>query len=167
MNKAHQTCMEMFIQRGYKILDHDDDKITGLKHDNTEICAFISNISKFNVERVQEYMTLMHQLSINHIIIILKETVTQMAKKIINTTNDMKIELFTEEELQYNITKHRLVPLHEKLSNEESIIFKRNHGTKFPIILKNDPISRFYAYEKGDIIKITRKNGYVTFRIVR
>ena len=37
----------------------------------------------------------------------------QVAKKVIEEANDIIIELFQEEELQYNITKHYLVPKHE------------------------------------------------------
>jgi len=33
--------------------------------------------------------------------------------------------------------------------------------------LRTDPISRFYGYERGDIIKVTRTGGIVTYRIVR
>ena len=45
--------------------------------------------------------------------------------------------------------------------------FKKKYTDDIPIILKSDPISRFYGYERGDIIKVTRKSGYVMFRIVK
>jgi DNA-directed RNA polymerase subunit H (RpoH/RPB5) len=32
---------------------------------------------------------------------------------------------------------------------------------------KDDPIVKFYDYQKGDLIKIIRKNGYITYRIVK
>ena len=94
----------------------------------------------------------------------------EAAKKVIEEANDLIIELFQEEELQYNITKHYLVPKHElsypkgtKISKD----FKDKYGDKFPVLLKTDPVARFYGYNKGDIIKITRKGGYVTYRFVK
>ena len=44
---------------------------------------------------------------------------------------------------------------------------KEKYGDTFPSLLKSDPISRFYGYNKGDIIKVTRKNGIVIHRIVK
>ena len=167
MEKAQQICLEMFIQRGYSIVEQDEDRITAVKQDGNQICAFMANTPKFNVERVQEYISLMNELDVRHSIVVYKETATPMAKKVVSSSNEMIIELFTEEELQYNITKHILVPLHEKLSDEEAIIFKKNYGIKFATLLKSDPISRFYGYSRGDIIKITRKGGYITYRIVK
>ena len=50
-------------------------------------------------------------------------------------------------QLQFNITKHMLVPNHIKLDEDEEnfIIQKYNLKSKFqlPLILKNDPISRY------------------------
>ena len=87
---------------------------------------------------------------------------------------DIEIELFFEDELQYNITKHILVPEHIRLSNNKAKKFKEKYGTKFPILLINDPISRFFNYKSGDIIKIIRcqkikedSNYYITYRIVK
>jgi DNA-directed RNA polymerase I, II, and III subunit RPABC1 len=84
---------------------------------------------------------------------------------------DIKIELFIQEELQYNITKHRLVPEHIRLSPDEAKEFKEKFGLRHPAILLTDPISRFFAYKRGDVIKIMRKTGrgdpFVTYRIVK
>ena len=109
-------------------------------------------------------------MDVHHCLIVYKDNVTPVAKKIIEEIKELKIELFHQDELQYNITKHYLVPKHEliyKKGTAEYSNFKDKYTDKFPIILKSDPISRFYAYEKGDIIKVTRKNGYVMYRIVR
>lgn len=166
MEKALQTCLEMFEQRGYNIIDHDEYRINAVKEDGRPICAFMADTPKFNVNRVQEYIAFMNQLEVNHCIIVYKDNATPMAKKVVDNSQDIIIELFTEEELQYNITKHRLVPIHERLSSEEEIAFKQRFGTKFPSLLRTDPVSRFYGYNRGDVIKITRKDG-ITYRIVK
>ena len=168
MEKITETCIEMLQQRGYEITHSDTEKIIGVRiDDGSQICVFMINTPKFNVSLVEEYIVLMNELGINHSIIVYKNTITPFAKKVLTSCDSMTIELFLEDELQYNITKHRLVPLHEKLQDTEADEFKKKYGTKYPIILKTDPIARFYGYNRGDIIKITRKDNYVTYRIVK
>ena len=77
------------------------------------------------------------------------------------------IELFNVDDLQFNITKHILVPLHKKLNKEECKEFKEQYGSSIPVLLKSDPVCRFYNFQKGDIIQITRRNSFVSYRIVR
>lgn len=164
---AYSTCLEMFIQRGYSIIEKDDERILALKEDGKQICAFINKLtSKFNVERIQECISMMNEMDIWHGLIVYSDTITPVAKKIVEESQKMKIELFHEKELQYNLTKHYLVPLHElkcKKDNPEAKYFKSN---KYPIISQSDPVSRFYGWEIGDIIRVTRKDGFVMFRIV-
>lgn len=109
----------------------------------------------------------MNELQIFHAIIVYKDGVTAFTKKAIDQSIEMKFELFAEEDLQYNITKHRYQPKFEKLSLDDSNILKKQFGNNFPIIRKEDPISKFYNYQKGDVIKVIRNNGYVSYRIVK
>ena len=111
-------------------------------------------------------------MEINHGILIYKDTITSSAKKIIDIFNesdvDSKIELFLIQELKYNITKHRLQPKKfECLSSVENKDFKKTYGTSYPIMLSTDKIAKFFNFKKGDIIKITHKNDYVNFSIVK
>jgi DNA-directed RNA polymerase subunit H (RpoH/RPB5) len=173
LEKLQQVCIEMFEQRGYSNLEIDEDKLTADKRDGKKICAFLSPIPKFNTEVAQQYINWMNELGINHTIIVYKETITSSAQKIIDSlpslslTGDMdiNIELFCEDDLQYNITKHYLQPKFEFV--EDSKEFKKVYGNKFPIILSDDPIVKFFNYKSGDVIKITRKNGHVAYRIVK
>ena len=175
MEKAYETCVEMIEHRGYIIIDQDDERILATRENRVtkkdeQICVFITNTSKFNVESIQEYISMMKKMDVWNCIIVYRDSATPVAKKIIEETKDMNIELFTEDELQYNITKHVLVPKHEivfKKGTVGCVNFKKKYTDNLPIILKTDPVSRYYGYEKGDIIKITRRNGYVVFRIVR
>lgn len=170
-SRAYQIVEEMFQERGYKIIEQDDERILANKDSKNQICAFIPKImTKFNVEKIQEYISMLKKMDIWHCLIVYKDTATPIAKKVVEESKDILIELFNEDELQYNITKHFLVPKHElvyKKKSKECEEFKKKYSDKFPIILKSDPVSRFYGYNKGDIIKITRKNGYVMYRIVR
>jgi DNA-directed RNA polymerase I, II, and III subunit RPABC1 len=170
-SRAYQIVEEMFQERGYEIIEQDDERILANKDSKNQICAFIPKVmTKFNVEKIQEYISMLKKMDIWHCLIVYKDTATPIAKKVVEESKDIMIELFNEDELQYNITKHFLVPKHElvyKKKSKECEEFKKKYSDKFPIILKSDPVSRFYGYNKGDIIKITRKNGYVMYRIVK
>jgi len=167
MKKAQQICIEMLTQREYDIIDNEGDKLIALKPDGNQIIVFFSTSSKFNVKNIQVYIALMNEMEIFHSIIVYKEDITSFTKKAIEQSLEMKFELFSEEDLQYNITKHKFQPQFHKLSLEETEEIKNKYGTSFPIIRKDDPISRFYDYQKGDIIKIIRNNNYISYRIVK
>ena len=168
MDKAYETCLEIFEQRDYEIIEKDDERILAIKPDGNQVCAFFTRTrTKFNVDTIQECISMMNQMDINHSIIIYKDIATPVAKKIVEEIVNMIIELFNEDELQYNITKHYLVPKHELMyskDSEESKYFKKN---KYPLILKADPVCKFYGFKTGDIIKVTRKNNNIMYRIVR
>jgi len=167
MEKAIQTVTEMITQREYKITEKDSDKIIGVNSKGDRIIAFTNIISKFNNDRVKEYVSVLYKMGMNHCIAIYSDSITPMAKKFIKDSLDIKIELFCQDELQFNITKHRLVPPHIKLTDEEGKQFKKKYGLKHPVILTSDPVARFYNFKRGDIIKIVRPGGYITYRIVK
>ena len=47
MEKAYEICIEMFEQRGYDIIEKDDDQILAMKKNGKQICAFMANTPKF------------------------------------------------------------------------------------------------------------------------
>jgi DNA-directed RNA polymerase I, II, and III subunit RPABC1 len=171
MDTTMKTVSEMITQRGYNITEDSYDKIIGINNEGKQIVAFKQSVIKFNVDRIKEYISLLNKMNMNHCIIVYIDTVTSMTKKLVANSVDIKIELFTEDELQYNITKHRLVPEHILLSEEESNEFKEKFGSRHPAILGTDPIARFYNYKRGDVVKIVRSTGegkrFITYRIVK
>lgn len=174
MDKALETVNDIIKQRGYSIKSDDEDKLVGINKKNKEIVIFKKPIDKFNVEHIKQKVSILNTLAIKHCIVIYTNSVTAIAKKLVESSIDVEFELFTQDELQYNITEHRLVPKHIKLSEEEARIFKKNFGIKFATILKTDPICRFYNFQRGDVIKIIRIDNsnennipYITHRIVK
>ena len=170
MDKALETVNDMIKQRGYKIKDNDDSKIIGINDNGKQIVVFKQPIDKFNVDHIKQKVSILNNIGIKNCIVIYTNSVTSIAKKLVESSIDIEFELFTQDELQYNITKHRLVPEHIKLYEEEAKIFKKNYGMKFSIILKTDPVCRFYNFQRGDIIKIIRMTDnipYITHRIVK
>lgn len=79
------------------------------------------------------------------------------------------VEYFILDELQINITKHKYVPKHEKLSKEEKeklLEIYNVEPTKFPLIQNTDPVSKYYKFEPGDMIRIRRNNVEISYRYV-
>lgn len=126
------------------------------------ILGFICEDLKLNIKGIKDKLSIMNKENSTHCIVIYRHNVTSSAKKSLDII-DHKIELFSLGEFQLNITKHRLVPIHEKVTGTDLEKYKN----KLPVLLTTDPISRYYGYKKGDFIKITRKNGLVVYRQVK
>ena len=69
--------------------------------------------------------------------------------------------------MSFDITKHRYYRPHIKLNNNEKSTFIKKYGTKIPILLKNDPVSKIFDFRRGDVIKIIRKEDFISYRIVK
>ena len=170
MDVPYQTCLEMLQQRGYKITEKDDPtRILATKPDGKQMAVFFTDVPKFNVKNVQVYISTMNDMGIFHSIIVYKDSVTAFTRKAVARSVEMKLELFAEKDLLYNITKHRLQPIFEKLPVKEAETFKKEFGVKFGVMRSDDPIARFYAYKRGDVIRVTRggANKFVTYRLIR
>ena len=159
----------MFTQRGYSNITIDDQYIIAEKPDGEIIKAFLSVIPKLNVSEIQNCIANLQESKINHGLIVYDGVPTSVVKVIISNIEELKmnIELFQSSDLQFNITKHVLVPKHFKLNKIEAQEFKTKYGLNIPILLKNDPVAKFYDFSRGDIIKVIRRDGFVSFRIVR
>ena len=164
------TFMEMFQQRNYSSIEETEDMITAEEENEDKVCVFLTVKNKFNVEDFKSHMNQLAEMEIKHGIVVYND-ITAPTKKLISDTSEFKIELeeFQANSVLYNITKHRLARPHVRLTDKKEILdLKRNYDlSKFPILRQNDAMAKFYGFKKGDIVKIIRKNGYVSYRVVR
>lgn len=170
MSKHYEICEQMLEQRGYIVTDKDEKKTHAVNLDGVSIVVFYSTEGKFNVDKIQDLLGYMESKQIFRSIIVYKDSVTPVAKKIIEEITTMTIELFDFEELQYNITKHYLVPHHELAfakGSKELKAFKVKYKDNFPVILKSDAVCKFYGFLKGDVVRVFRKNGMIMYRMVK
>ena len=135
----------------FQIKVNDDIKI--IYHMKSK---FIKNdLKKFlsTIEKDEEY---------KHIIFIFKEKINNNNEKNIKDLLDgVTYELFPIKNLLFNITKHSYVPKHELLSVDEANNIMTNYSIKksqFPIILKSDPVARYYDFKPGQLIKVYRSS---------
>lgn len=165
-DSSFEICMEMLQARDFEIIDTDTDKILAENEKEERILAVFPDEPKLNISTIKEIVNLLQDNEVYHGIIVYKENITASAKKLIESLEDFEIETFAKKELQYNLTKHRLVPLHEKIPDEEAKEIVKKFGTKLAILLRGDAVSKFYNYKHGDLIRITRTDS-VSYRIVR
>ena len=168
MNKAITVCTEMLVDRGYSMVKKLDNifyfqnKITGYN-----IIVFLNILPKLNINNVKECISYLEKEKINHGIIIYNNLITSSASKIISNLFNMDIELFSIEKLQFNITTHKYYNTHIKLQQTEKEKFIETIGIKIPVIKLSDPISRYFNFKKGDIIKIIRNDNSISYRLVK
>ena len=49
--------------------------------------------------------------------------------------------------------------------NEKNKFIKK-YGKQIPKILLDDPIVKYFNFKQGDVLKIVRRNNYISYRIV-
>lgn len=78
-------------------------------------------------------------------------------------------KVFFVDELIANPIGNRMVPKHELCTKRMVDGLLRKHSITIdalPKILLRDPIVRWYGWEIGDVIKVTRPNGELYYRMV-
>lgn len=137
------------------------------------MCVFFVD-EQFGIPGMKTCMSEMNVLGVEHCIVVVGETITHQAKAGIQDLN-VTVEILFKSQLQTNITKHRLQPSSfSRLSDEDAKEFLKKYGRKSLPKMRSvavgdtqpDPIVKFYHFRPNDVIKVTRKSGHVTFRLV-
>jgi len=163
MDRSEEVIDEMMESRGYD-LDYVNDNVSTYSRNAIQLQVFRHPNPKFGTNDVQYYEKQIKNSDITKCIIILQEeTPSSAALEYIKNlkVQRINIEWFLTKELQYNLTKNRLVPFHEILTMEQ----KRNIISSFsttpqlmPKILSTDPVMRYLGAVSGQLVRITRKS---------
>lgn len=93
-------------------------------------------------------------------LVVAREKPAASAKKgIVELGKD--VQFFDIKELQYNVSRHTLVPRHEVIRGEPEVeeVMQRFHVKSryhLPLILSTDPMARYLALKPGQLVRITR-----------
>jgi len=183
--KARQTVLEMLRDRKCHIDEYFNEngeyiqpseeqyranclKLMVNKNDEEKILVLFYE-KKIGIDILKSIVTEMDDIDIKHTILIVNHKITSFAKKEINNlSSKYYFEIFLQEEMLYNITKHRIVPEHILLSDKEAKKIIDCYGKKtfyLPKIFNTDSICKYYDGKVGNIFKILRPNN-IYYRVV-
>ena len=176
--KTLTTCIEMLKDRGYVNIQacQTVEEITQNMVDTRYIVSGsgTENIQIYfhNEDRVgvKQLRTWVENSMADKIIIVSLEGPTAFTRKEAESSYE-KVQFFTFRELCVNIMHHILVPKHERVTENEVPYRLSKSRAELPILSMSDKVAQYYAYEPGDIIRITRTAGVQEpiyfYRIVR
>lgn len=174
IDRAIEVCSEMMNDRGYVLKSQENEDIIKLLYEKSEensVLVFLLFKDKLNIAFARTFLEIARKRNISHLIIIyndeFKNSITSKTKDCLENLNNTSVEFFSISSLQYNITKHVLVPKHILATKEEVQEIQCKYVKKdLPIILKTDPICKYYNFKPSSIIKIIRKKD-INFRVVK
>lgn len=78
-----------------------------------------------------------------------------------DSKDDDAVQFLTFRQLFNDISRHKLVPAHRKLSDDERAAvaarYNMRQPAQWPVLLLRDPMCAFYDFRCGDVIEITRR----------
>ncbi len=172
-----KNILRMFEARKYTdIKKYIDDKyqsrytITATNKYGEKIMARIILDSKLHIGVVKECITVFTDNDISKGIIIHLGVPTSSGKNLImniDKTGQVKINTLYLKTFSNCPMDHKYYFPHIKLKKDEVVEFKKYFDKiKIPIIFMSDPISKFFDFKSGDIIKIKR-GDMISYRIVK
>ena len=171
-NFIHETANSAVILRDKMLLichrDTDDD----------HLFVFFNGDASVNTLKIKEYAAKARSENATKILLVCAGKLNPASKKYVEELprepgQPLHMQVFDEDDLVVNITKHELVPRHDLMSTEEAKTVLDTYNLKtsmLPRILSRDPVSLYYGAQKGNIFRITRKSEtagtYITYRQV-
>ena len=193
--RSRRTILEMLSDRGYSVSNElfidDKDSFKKLFYSKNldfrvdclgKAPVFIKWMLNFKIKpnMIKETIDTIRDENFTEdspgkIILVTKAKPNTNISKIFKEKEFRGTELFWLNTVIFNITKHILVPKHTKMSEEEvrKLLAELYIQNKFhlPIMLKNDPITRYLDLSSGDVCRITRYSPtcghYFSYRVVK
>ena len=132
-----------------------------------------SNEPNIGIKHIKNFAQLLSEKNYHTGVFVTQQAPTSAAVKIIPSILPTIMELFREEDLLVNISRHELVPKHIMLSAEEkrSLLERyRLKETQLPRIRFDDPMAKYLGLRRGQVVKIIRKSEtagrYASYRWV-
>ncbi|EME42651.1 hypothetical protein DOTSEDRAFT_73472 [Dothistroma septosporum NZE10] len=120
-----------------------------------------SNDANIGIKHIKQFAQVLSEKNYYTGIFVSAVAPTPAAMKIIPSILPTVMEIFREEDLLVNISKHELVPKHVLLSPEEKkglLERYRLKETQLPRIRWDDPMAKYLGLRRGQVVKIIRKS---------
>lgn len=120
-----------------------------------------SNEPNIGIKQLKTFAQLLSEHNYHTGIFVTLAAPTPAALKIIPSILPTVMEIFREEDLLVNISKHDLVPKHILLSPEEKkglLERYRLKETQLPRIRVDDPMAKYLGLRRSQVVKIIRKS---------
>jgi DNA-directed RNA polymerases I, II, and III subunit RPABC1 len=175
---VRKTLFELLSDRSYNKIESEDEVMVSMIHDNgiDKLMVYFIYDTKVSVKKIKTIKEILEDNSHTYkcLIVVYKSAITTFAKQFISSdVKDLFVQIFSEKELSFNITKHEFVPKHVVLtSDEKKKILKKykSQSKNFPLILSSDPICRYYGCLPGTMLRIERESEtcgiYTLYRVV-
>lgn len=173
------TVIEMLKDRGYsnikscQTFDEIVQNMTDLRYivcgtmDKSFINVFFHNEERVGVRQLRQWV---ESSTADRIIVVSLDGPTAFTRKEAEQ-NYKQVQFFTFRDLCVNITRHTLVPKHERIDGAKLPLGLTESKAELPILYTNDRIAQYYAFAPGDVVRITRTAGVQEpvyyYRIVR
>ena len=173
-HRVLENFQKMLVNRGYtdiKVVTEEAlSYVTAVSGSGKSVRSRFTGGAKLNIGMVKECINEFVESKVNHGIIVFDGAPTSQGKKMLQNldgTGTIRVELFPSQFFQQDITKHKYVRPHIKLSKRQAKEVKDCYGLKLPILLASETQSRYHDFRPGDIVKIIRRNNAIAYRLVK
>lgn len=129
------------------------------------ICFFSD---KVGVDCLKKHLKQSCNDKVKDYIIVYENQMTSTCHKIIQDLFQYHMEVFCLQDFTFDFTQLYYFIPHEKIKDHDKIReLEERYGNKFPIILQHDPVCKYFGFQKNDILKITRSEKEIAYRIVK
>lgn len=169
LERVITTCVEMLKDRGYNVSNdcrtvgditykiQENDPILIGENGTDSVIVYFHNEERIGVKQLRIWS---EENIGSKLVIVSLEGPTAFTKKEADQ-NYPNVQFFTFQNLSVNITKHALVPKHEKITYESiKHLYAVKSTEEWPKLYTTDVISQYYNYKEGDLIRVTRTLGY-------
>jgi len=164
----------MIKDRNYTVTDNlsFDEPVNKI---NDDIIVIFVEEAKVGINTVKNIEKTFEETQTSHAIVIYNASITAFAKQstLVLEAKGRILEFFKYDELTYNVTKHKLVPKHIIISNNEKKTLLNHYKineNQLASILKKDPVVRYYNAKPGNVFKIVGHSDVtqrsITYRVV-
>lgn len=161
------------------VFDIIDNMSLVFKNKNKKMLVYFHPLdSKLCQDDIIYVHTTMKKKTCKHLIIVANNKATPKVSTVLGILGN-NTQLFSEDELLYNVTKHQLVPKHRRVNKEEREIILNSYAKcpngdirtdLLPAMFSCDIVARWYNYKIDDIIEIKRlrPDGFydLSYRII-